>query len=178
MCSGVERRKEETKPPTEEEMLKILAGADKKDCERICAEYGFRLQRHPQDVEADERERWGGGGPVTQRRRHIRRKRFQQVIWKTASNSSWKQKLKKTLRQHSSQLMWRWEMSHCCFVIFCFTRWCIFRSPRRTSLKDPNILVNVASLLHAFPSPSSSRVPILFTIQVAKSLRMHFSLGK
>lgn len=36
----VEKR-EERKPPTEEEMLKILAGADKKDYERICAEYGF-----------------------------------------------------------------------------------------------------------------------------------------
>lgn len=34
-------KKEEKKPPTEEEMLKILAGADKKDYERICAEYGF-----------------------------------------------------------------------------------------------------------------------------------------
>ncbi|XP_029107754.1 immunoglobulin superfamily member 22-like [Scleropages formosus] len=33
--------KEERKPITEEEMLKILAGADKKDYERICAEYGF-----------------------------------------------------------------------------------------------------------------------------------------
>ncbi|KAF7702244.1 immunoglobulin superfamily member 22-like [Silurus meridionalis] len=36
---SVEKR--EKKPPTEEEMLKILAGADKKDYERICAEYGF-----------------------------------------------------------------------------------------------------------------------------------------
>ncbi|XP_026166579.1 immunoglobulin superfamily member 22-like [Mastacembelus armatus] len=34
-------KRKETKPPTEEEMLKILAGADKKDYERICAEYGF-----------------------------------------------------------------------------------------------------------------------------------------
>ncbi|XP_048829497.1 immunoglobulin superfamily member 22-like [Brienomyrus brachyistius] len=33
--------KEEKKPITEEEMLKILSGADKKDYERICAEYGF-----------------------------------------------------------------------------------------------------------------------------------------
>lgn len=40
MYSSVEKR-EERKPPTEEEMLKILAGADKKDYERICAEYGF-----------------------------------------------------------------------------------------------------------------------------------------
>ncbi|XP_053175920.1 immunoglobulin superfamily member 22-like [Scomber japonicus] len=37
---SVEKR-EERKPPTEEEMLKILAGADKKDYERICAEHGF-----------------------------------------------------------------------------------------------------------------------------------------
>ncbi|XP_030646476.1 immunoglobulin superfamily member 22-like [Chanos chanos] len=29
------------KPPTEEEMLRILSGADKKDYERICAEHGF-----------------------------------------------------------------------------------------------------------------------------------------
>ncbi|XP_044213840.1 immunoglobulin superfamily member 22-like isoform X2 [Thunnus albacares] len=36
----VEKR-EERKPPTEEEMLKILAGADKKDYEKICAEHGF-----------------------------------------------------------------------------------------------------------------------------------------
>ncbi|XP_072529480.1 immunoglobulin superfamily member 22-like [Salminus brasiliensis] len=36
---SVEKR--EKKPPTEEEMLKILSGADKKDYERICAEYGF-----------------------------------------------------------------------------------------------------------------------------------------
>lgn len=41
MCSSVEKRGEKKKPPTEEEMLKILAGADKKDYERICAEYGF-----------------------------------------------------------------------------------------------------------------------------------------
>lgn len=34
-------RREERKPPTEEEMLKILSGADKKDYERICAEHGF-----------------------------------------------------------------------------------------------------------------------------------------
>lgn len=34
-------KREERKPPTEEEMLKILAGADKKDYERICAENGF-----------------------------------------------------------------------------------------------------------------------------------------
>ncbi|KAL4622694.1 immunoglobulin superfamily member 22 [Arapaima gigas] len=33
--------KEEKKVITEEEMLKILSGADKKDYERICAEYGF-----------------------------------------------------------------------------------------------------------------------------------------
>ncbi|KAL7858382.1 hypothetical protein AOLI_G00184840 [Acnodon oligacanthus] len=33
--------KQQRKPPTEEEMLKILSGADKKDYERICAEYGF-----------------------------------------------------------------------------------------------------------------------------------------
>ncbi|XP_061772633.1 immunoglobulin superfamily member 22-like [Nerophis ophidion] len=38
-CS-VEKR-EEKKPPTEEEMLKILSGAEKKDYERICAQYGF-----------------------------------------------------------------------------------------------------------------------------------------
>ncbi|KAM7396477.1 hypothetical protein PAMP_019513 [Pampus punctatissimus] len=37
---GVEKR-EEKKPPTEEEMLKILSGADKKDYERICTEHGF-----------------------------------------------------------------------------------------------------------------------------------------
>ncbi|XP_027029085.2 immunoglobulin superfamily member 22 [Tachysurus fulvidraco] len=36
---SVEKRKK--KPPTEEEMLKILSGADKRDYERICAEYGF-----------------------------------------------------------------------------------------------------------------------------------------
>ncbi|XP_047452409.1 immunoglobulin superfamily member 22-like isoform X2 [Mugil cephalus] len=36
----VEKR-EEKKPPTEEEMLKILAGADKRDYERICAENSF-----------------------------------------------------------------------------------------------------------------------------------------
>lgn len=40
LCSSVEKR-EEKRPPTEEEMLKILAGADKKDYERICAEHGF-----------------------------------------------------------------------------------------------------------------------------------------
>lgn len=34
-------RRGQKKPPTEEEMLKILAGADKKDYERICAEHGF-----------------------------------------------------------------------------------------------------------------------------------------
>lgn len=38
-CRSVEKRKK--KPPTEEEMLKILSGADKRDYERICAEYGF-----------------------------------------------------------------------------------------------------------------------------------------
>ncbi|XP_028440258.1 immunoglobulin superfamily member 22 isoform X1 [Perca flavescens] len=37
---SVEKR-EEKRPPTEEEMLKILGGADKKDYERICAEHGF-----------------------------------------------------------------------------------------------------------------------------------------
>ncbi|KAK7891736.1 hypothetical protein WMY93_023699 [Mugilogobius chulae] len=37
---SIEKR-EEKKPPTEEEMLKILSGADKKDYERICAEHGF-----------------------------------------------------------------------------------------------------------------------------------------
>ncbi|XP_033823481.2 immunoglobulin superfamily member 22-like [Periophthalmus magnuspinnatus] len=36
---SVEKR--EKKPPTEEEMLKILSGAEKKDYERICAEHGF-----------------------------------------------------------------------------------------------------------------------------------------
>lgn len=41
MCSSVDKRREEKKPPTEEEILKILAGADKKDYERICAESGF-----------------------------------------------------------------------------------------------------------------------------------------
>ncbi|XP_062402492.1 immunoglobulin superfamily member 22-like [Sardina pilchardus] len=35
------QRREGRRPPTEEEMLKILAGADKKDYERICAEHGF-----------------------------------------------------------------------------------------------------------------------------------------
>lgn len=40
MC-GRSIEKREKKPPTEEEMLKILAGADKRDYERICAEYGF-----------------------------------------------------------------------------------------------------------------------------------------
>ena len=34
-------KREEKKPPTEEEMLKILEGADRKDYERICAEHGF-----------------------------------------------------------------------------------------------------------------------------------------
>ncbi|XP_056138393.1 immunoglobulin superfamily member 22-like [Lampris incognitus] len=34
-------KKEEKRPPTEEEMLKILSAADKKDYERICAEHGF-----------------------------------------------------------------------------------------------------------------------------------------
>ncbi|XP_036390385.1 immunoglobulin superfamily member 22-like [Megalops cyprinoides] len=34
-------KKEEKRPITEEEMLKILSGADKKDYERICAEHGF-----------------------------------------------------------------------------------------------------------------------------------------
>uniref|UniRef100_A0A8D3A9S6 Immunoglobulin superfamily member 22 n=1 Tax=Scophthalmus maximus TaxID=52904 RepID=A0A8D3A9S6_SCOMX len=34
-------KREERKPPTEEEMLTILAGADRKDYERICAEHGF-----------------------------------------------------------------------------------------------------------------------------------------
>ncbi|KAG2462986.1 IGS22 protein, partial [Polypterus senegalus] len=33
--------KAEKRPITEEEMLKILSGADKKDYEKICAEYGF-----------------------------------------------------------------------------------------------------------------------------------------
>ncbi|KAM8752242.1 immunoglobulin superfamily member 22-like [Acanthopagrus schlegelii] len=37
---SVEKR-EARRPPTEEEMLKILAGADRKDYERICAEHGF-----------------------------------------------------------------------------------------------------------------------------------------
>nr|XP_046251316.1 immunoglobulin superfamily member 22-like [Scatophagus argus] len=37
---SVEKR-EGKRPPTEEQMLKILAGADKKDYERICAEHGF-----------------------------------------------------------------------------------------------------------------------------------------
>lgn len=32
---------EKKKPPTEEEMLKIRAGADKKDWGGICAKYGF-----------------------------------------------------------------------------------------------------------------------------------------
>uniref|UniRef100_A0A8C9UYQ5 Immunoglobulin superfamily member 22 n=1 Tax=Scleropages formosus TaxID=113540 RepID=A0A8C9UYQ5_SCLFO len=41
LCRSVPVAKEERKPITEEEMLKILAGADKKDYERICAEYGF-----------------------------------------------------------------------------------------------------------------------------------------
>lgn len=40
LCRSVEKR-EERRPPTEEEMLKILAGADRKDYERICAEHGF-----------------------------------------------------------------------------------------------------------------------------------------
>lgn len=39
-CSSVEKR-EEKRPSTEEEVLKILAGADKKDHERICAEHCF-----------------------------------------------------------------------------------------------------------------------------------------
>ncbi|KAM4618625.1 immunoglobulin superfamily member 22-like [Polymixia lowei] len=34
-------KREEKRPPTEEEMLKILSGAEKKDYERICAEHGF-----------------------------------------------------------------------------------------------------------------------------------------
>ncbi|KAJ8390911.1 hypothetical protein AAFF_G00098310 [Aldrovandia affinis] len=34
-------KKEEKRPITEEEMLKILSGAEKKDYERICAEHGF-----------------------------------------------------------------------------------------------------------------------------------------
>ncbi|KAI1903990.1 hypothetical protein AGOR_G00001080 [Albula goreensis] len=34
-------KKEEKRPITEEEMLKILSGAQKKDYERICAEHGF-----------------------------------------------------------------------------------------------------------------------------------------
>ncbi|XP_046907454.1 immunoglobulin superfamily member 22-like isoform X1 [Hypomesus transpacificus] len=34
-------RREGRKPPTEEEMLKILSGAEKKDYEKICAEHGF-----------------------------------------------------------------------------------------------------------------------------------------
>ncbi|XP_037623781.1 immunoglobulin superfamily member 22-like [Sebastes umbrosus] len=37
-CVG---KRAEKRPPTEEEMLKILAGADKKDYEKICAEHGF-----------------------------------------------------------------------------------------------------------------------------------------
>lgn len=37
-CRNVEKR--EKKPPTEEEMLKILTGADKAYV-RICAKYGF-----------------------------------------------------------------------------------------------------------------------------------------
>lgn len=40
LSRSVEKR-EERRPPTEEEMLKILAGADRKDYERICAEHGF-----------------------------------------------------------------------------------------------------------------------------------------
>lgn len=39
-CSSVEERVEK-RPPTEEEVLKILAGADKRNYERICAEHGF-----------------------------------------------------------------------------------------------------------------------------------------
>ena len=42
MVSNVQPlKREEKKPPTEEEMLKILEGADRKDYERICAEHGF-----------------------------------------------------------------------------------------------------------------------------------------
>ncbi|KAI3371505.1 hypothetical protein L3Q82_024091 [Scortum barcoo] len=40
-CQISVEKREEKRPPTEEEMLKILAGADKKDYERICAEHGF-----------------------------------------------------------------------------------------------------------------------------------------
>ena len=39
LCSSDKKRQEKT-PPTEEEMLKILDGADNKDYERICSEYG------------------------------------------------------------------------------------------------------------------------------------------
>lgn len=75
-CSSVEKR-EEKRPPTEEEMLKILAGADKKDYERICAEHGFtdfrgilrKLKEMKKKVEVEV-----GLSHVAQE--HMRKKRF------------------------------------------------------------------------------------------------------
>lgn len=63
-CRSVEKR--EKKPPTEEEMLKILSGADKKDYERICAEYGFtdfrgilkKLKEMKKNVDVEVSVKW------------------------------------------------------------------------------------------------------------------------
>lgn len=58
---------EKKKPPTEEEMLKILAGADKKDWGDLCQVWLQQHQRHSQEVQGDEEESGGGGRPVMQR---------------------------------------------------------------------------------------------------------------
>ena len=81
MCSSVEKR-EEKKPPTEEEMLKILAGADKRDYERICAEHGFtdfrgilkKLKEMKKKVEVEVGLSYREVVHVLQD--HIRKKRF------------------------------------------------------------------------------------------------------
>lgn len=81
MCRSVEKR-EEKKPPTEEEMLKILSGAEKKDYERICAEYGFtdfrgilkKLKEMKKKVEVEVGLSYRELVHIPQD--HIRRKRF------------------------------------------------------------------------------------------------------
>lgn len=81
LCRSVEKR-EEKRPPTEEEMLKILAGADKKDYERICAENGFtdfrgilkKLKEMKKKVEVEVGLSHSELVHITQD--HIRKKRF------------------------------------------------------------------------------------------------------
>lgn len=75
-------KKEEKRPPTEEEMLKILAGADKKDYERICAEHGFtdfrgilkKLKEMKKKVEVEVG--LSHSEPVHIPQDHVRKKRF------------------------------------------------------------------------------------------------------